>query len=60
MTLAVIYKYLLALGFSIGLLLTGIGFHDFLAGCSVRTIEQSCKPLQIQDLAVKVALKLYI
>jgi len=46
------------LDFSVGLLLTGFGFHDFLAGCSVRTIEQSCKPLQIQGLAVKVALQL--
>lgn len=44
------------LDFSLGLLLTGVGFHDFLAGCSVQTIEQSCKALQIQGLALKLCI----
>lgn len=54
--LAVIYNSFVELDFSLGLLLTGVGFHDFLAGCSVQTIEQSCKALQIQGLALKLCI----
>lgn len=51
-----IYNSFVELDFSLGLLLTGVGFHDFLAGCSVQTIEQSCKALQIQGLALKLCI----
>lgn len=54
--LAVICNSLLSWILVLASFLTGIGFHDFLAGCSVQTIEQSCKALQIQGLALKLCI----